>query len=195
MWKLIRPSRRTCRVPSKRPSTVAVRFECEVRCAIRARRRALGVRCLPRALLWLLASGVVAKQPRVVKKGAAAGIVAKSAMLRSGPALAVVGNAQQEAVVVAAGVAAGGGGARTAAVSSARRARAFSLFRTFLNALRPGYQSSSSVLISVKDAEGDELALRDRASLDIGDEACVVCVQKPRNANLSSRVRQNDCAA
>ena len=68
-----------------------------------------------------VASGVVAKQPRVVKKGAAAGIVVKSAVLRSGPALAVVGNAQQEAVVAAASVAAGGGGARTAAVSAPLR--------------------------------------------------------------------------
>ena len=54
----------------------------------------------------------------MVKKGAAAGVVAESAVLRSGPALEVASNAQQESAVVAAGVAAGGGGARTAAVSA-----------------------------------------------------------------------------
>ena len=45
----------------------------------------------------------------------------KSAVSRSSPALAVVGNAQHEAVIVAAGVAAGGDGAQTTAASSSLR--------------------------------------------------------------------------
>ena len=67
-----------------------------VRGAVRSSSSAKGARGSVPLSRVSVASGVVAKQPRVVKKGAAAGLVAESAVLRSGPALEVVSNAQQE---------------------------------------------------------------------------------------------------